>query len=106
MRAVVHNPRARGWDLPGAGMSRPLVCQLCDGTSFACEADFAKHKDEMHSGENEYRKRVGPDANLYDAMSTQPVPPRMVAEVANISSNRQIDLIALIKTVSQTRKTQ
>ena len=36
----------------------PLVCQLCDNTSFLYDADFAKHKDNVHSGECEYRKRV------------------------------------------------
>ena len=36
----------------------PLVCQLCDDADFLYEPDFALHKDNVHSGENEYRKRV------------------------------------------------
>ena len=36
----------------------PLVCQLCDDTTFAYDADLAAHKDNVHAGENEYRKRV------------------------------------------------
>ena len=36
----------------------PLVCQLCDDASFVYDADFAAHKEKVHSGDNEYRKRV------------------------------------------------
>ena len=36
----------------------PLVCQLCDDATFVYDADFAAHKDNVHAGENEYRKRV------------------------------------------------
>ena len=36
----------------------PLVCQLCEDASFLYDEDFAAHKDTVHCGENEYRKRV------------------------------------------------
>ena len=36
----------------------PLVCQLCTDASFLYDEDFDAHKDKVHSGENEYRKRV------------------------------------------------
>ena len=39
-------------------ISGPLVCQLCDDRTFAYDADFAAHKENVHAGENEYRKRV------------------------------------------------
>ena len=39
-------------------MTGPLVCHLCDDASFLYDEDFAKHKEKVHSGENEYRKRV------------------------------------------------
>ena len=35
----------------------PLVCQLCEDASFVYDADFAVHKDKVHSGENPYRQR-------------------------------------------------
>ena len=41
-----------------AKITGPLVCQRCDDTAFAYDADFAVHKDTVHAGENEYRKRV------------------------------------------------
>ena len=36
----------------------PLVCHLCEDATLLYDADFAAHKDKVHSGENEYRKRV------------------------------------------------
>ena len=36
----------------------PLVCHLCEDATFAYDADFAAHKQKVHSGENDYRKRV------------------------------------------------
>ena len=39
-------------------MTGPLVCHLCDDATFLYDEDFAKHKEKVHSGENEYRKRV------------------------------------------------
>ena len=39
-------------------MTSPLVCHLCDDATFLCDEDFANHKEKVHSGENEYRKRV------------------------------------------------
>ena len=36
----------------------PLVCQLCEDATFLYDEDFAAHKEKVHSGENEYRKRV------------------------------------------------
>ena len=38
----------------------PLVCHLCEDATFVydADADFAAHKQKVHSGENEYRKRV------------------------------------------------
>ena len=39
----------------------PLVCHLCDDVSLLYDADFGAHKDKVHSGENEYRKRVFSD---------------------------------------------
>ena len=35
----------------------PLVCRLCE-TDFVTEQDFARHKQQEHAGEQEYRKRV------------------------------------------------
>ena len=39
-------------------MTGPLVCQLCEDATFLYDADFATHKEKVHAGENEYRKRV------------------------------------------------
>ena len=39
-------------------LTGPLVCHLCEDATFVYDADFAAHKQEVHSGENEYRKRV------------------------------------------------
>ena len=39
-------------------MTGPLVCHLCDDATFLYDEDFAAHKEKVHSGENEYRKRV------------------------------------------------
>ena len=36
----------------------PLVCHWCEDATFVYDADFAAHKQKVHSGENEYRKRV------------------------------------------------
>ena len=36
----------------------PLVCHLCENATFVYDDDFAAHKEKVHSGENEYRKRV------------------------------------------------
>ena len=36
----------------------PLVCHLCEDATFAYDADFAAHKDNVHAEENEYHKRV------------------------------------------------
>ena len=38
----------------------PLVCQLCEDATFLYDEDFAAHKEKVHSGENEYCKRVVP----------------------------------------------
>ena len=38
-------------------MTGPLVCQLCE-FDFVTEEDFARHKQQDHAGEAEYRKRV------------------------------------------------
>ena len=35
----------------------PLVCQLCE-SDFVTEEDLARHKQQGHAGEKEYRKRV------------------------------------------------
>ena len=47
LRSFVNEPTITG----------PLVCQLCDAT-FLYDGDFAQHKQKVHAGENEYRKRV------------------------------------------------
>ena len=39
-------------------ISGPLVCHLCEDATFMSDADFAAHKKLVHSGENEYCKRV------------------------------------------------
>ena len=39
-------------------ISGPLVCQLCDDVGFVYDAEFSFHKDKVHSGDNEYRKKV------------------------------------------------
>ena len=39
-------------------MTGPLVCHLCEDATFLYDDDFAAHKEKVHSGENEYRKRV------------------------------------------------
>ena len=36
----------------------PLVCHLYEDATSVHDADFAVHKQKVHSGENEYRKRV------------------------------------------------
>ena len=36
----------------------PLVFHLSEDATFVYDADFAAHKQKVHSGENEYRKRV------------------------------------------------
>ena len=36
----------------------PLVCHLCEDATFLYDEDFAAHNAKVHSGENEYRKRV------------------------------------------------
>ena len=39
-------------------MTDPLVRHLCEDATFLYEEDSAAHKEKVHSGENEYRKRV------------------------------------------------
>ena len=43
---------------PDPIIAGPLVCQLCEDAAFVYDADFATHKESVHAGENEYRKRV------------------------------------------------
>ena len=38
-------------------LTGPLVCQLCE-SDFVADEDFARHKQQHHAGEAEYRKRV------------------------------------------------
>ena len=45
-------------------------------------------------------------AALYDTMPTHPVPPSTVADVAKISSNRSLDILAVIKSISEKRMTK
>ena len=45
-------------------------------------------------------------ADLYATMPTHPVPPRSVADVARIQTNRSIDIIAIIKSMSGMRKSK
>ena len=33
------------------------MCRVCE-TDFVSEEDFARHKEQRHAGEKEYRKRV------------------------------------------------
>ena len=47
-----------------------------------------------------------PHAELIASMPTHPVPPRSVADVASITTNRSTDLIAMIKSVSNKRKSK
>ncbi len=71
-----------------------------NSTPIALRVDLAKSQITVLDSASETY------ANLSATMPTHPVPPRSVADVAGITTNRNTDLIAMIKSVENQRQSK